>query len=88
MGQACVYGYALQNPARYVDPRGENALAGAMAGGSVGGPLGAAGGAAVGGALGYFGGKGAMNLWSKLTDGGVNGQSTANSAAAEAGAPM
>ncbi|MFT5159558.1 MAG: RHS repeat-associated protein, partial [Paracoccaceae bacterium] len=45
-----VYGYALQNPGRYVDPRGENAIgAGCLIGGSSGGPYGCAAGAIIGG---------------------------------------
>jgi len=34
---ASIYGYARQNPGRYVDPRGEAALPGAIIGGIAGG---------------------------------------------------
>jgi len=50
---ASVYGYALQNPGRYVDPRGENTVVAGSAGGFiVGGPP----GAVVGGIIGVVAG--------------------------------
>ncbi|TQV65794.1 LamG-like jellyroll fold domain-containing protein [Aliiroseovarius halocynthiae] len=61
---ASVYGYALQNPGRYVDPRGENtAVIGGVYGSTVGGPLGAMAGALIGLGIGYFGGEALIDLW-------------------------
>ena len=52
---ASVYGYALQSPGRYVDPRGENSIVlGGGIGGAIGGPPGAIIGAIVGGIGGWL----------------------------------
>jgi RHS repeat-associated protein len=62
---ASVYGYALQNPGRWVDPRGEFGLPGAIAGAIIGGAVGyyktgcwqgVLGGAAIGAVAGGLGG--------------------------------
>ena len=62
---ASVYGYARQNPGRYVDPRGEVGVPGAIAGAAIGGTVGyyktgcwqgAFGGAAIGAVAGGMGG--------------------------------
>lgn len=47
---------------------GGNTVTGAIAGGSVGGPAGVIVGAIIGGAAGYYGGKGAVAVLSKITE--------------------
>jgi hypothetical protein len=51
-GDTNLYGYVLNDPISYIDPRGLNPLTGAITGGMIGGPPGAVVGGIIGGLVG------------------------------------